>query len=144
MSQERVTDRPWERFPELPGALPAMKKALQVRARHKRVRYLLFRLRKEVENSRGVIPTKLEGIDLPAGFVEYFLTAPIRWAQLPDGRAAKIVGGHLRTPAEIGGLATFASRWDVNSDLVVYSRHRTIWQEWQSTLARVVPVLGEE
>jgi len=37
----------------------------------------------------------------------------------------------------------FAIKWDVDADLKVYLRHSSVWQEWNATLMRVVPVLGE-
>ena len=144
-SKVRSELRIWEQYPELPEALPSMREQLQKRARHKRVRYLLFRLMNEAKKGKD-IPSKLDGVDLPPGFVDHFLTAEIRLLQLPTGQMARIVDGEIRTPShpKIGGFATFASKWDVNEDLEVYSRHRSIWQEWRSTLERVVPILGQE
>lgn len=136
--------RVWESYPDLPDALPDMREQLQKRKRHKNVRYLLFRLRHAVEKSGGAIPSKLDGVDLPPGFVEHFLTSEIGIVELPTGQRARIVEGRLRTPSEIGGFATFAERWDVDSKLRLYSRHRSVWQEWNATLRRVVPILGEE
>jgi len=135
--------RVWEKYPDLPDGPAAMKESLQKRMRHKQTRYLLFRLRTEVEKHGGVIPNKLDGIDLPPGFVDHFLTAEIRCVELPTGQQAEIVGGRIRTPSEIGGFGTFASRWDVDVDLNVYSRHRSVWQEWDGVISRVAPILEE-
>lgn len=145
----RKKKHPWEQYPELPEAPSGIDKAtlfkLQARKRHKNARYLLFRLRTLTEKG-APIPDRFfdDGLELPLGFVEHFLTAPITRIQLPNGERAMIVDGRIRTPSEIGGLLMFAARWDVDPDLQVYSRHRSIHAEWNSVLERVVPVLGEE
>ena len=147
-SKVRPELRVWERYPDLPEALPGLRRDLQIKARRKRVRYLLFRLMNEAKKGKG-IPQKLDGVDIPPGFVDHFLTAEIRIAEVPTSKGVmrvEIVGGEIRTPShpKIGGFATFASKWDVDGNLNVYSRHMTVWQEWRTTLERVVPILGKE
>lgn len=141
--QVKSKHRSWEKYPELPGAIPQIREQLQKRKRHKNVRYLLFRFKNEVEKG-NTNPSKLDDFDVPPGFIEHFLTAPIHIVQLPTGQMARIVEGRIRTPSEIGGLGSFAIRWDVDENLNVYSRHRSVWAEWRATLERVVPILGEE
>lgn len=133
----------WEEYPDLPDTQLEIRKQLQVRKRHKNVRYILFRLQTEVKKGNSN-PSQLDDIVVPPGFIEHFLTAPITRIQLPTGQRANIVEGRIRTPSELGGFETFAIRWDVDADLHVFSRHRSVWAEWRSTLERVVPVLGEE
>lgn len=143
MGDVLVGARPWELYPELPDAPPESRRDLQIRRRHHDVRYMLFRLRNEA-HKRGGTPyaAQIGNLTIPPGFVDHFLSAPINWVQLPDGKIYKIVEGKIRTPLDIGGLGTFASRWDVNSDLVVYSRHQSVWSEWNSVLQARVPIFG--
>jgi hypothetical protein len=137
--------RVWEKYPDLVDAPSDIREKLQRRKRHKNVRYLMFRLRNAMEKNGGVIPSSFDdGYPIPPGFVDHFLTMEIGIIELPTGQRARIVEGRLRTPSEIGGFATFAERWDVDEKLRVYSRHRSVWQEWNATLRRVVPILGEE
>ena len=114
-----------------------MRERLEVRRRHKQVRYLCFRIQTLIEQGLPL----LGNVDLPPGFDAFWLGE--RAEYLIDPRGKRAPPRHGRTVAEMGGWGGFAKTWDVDEELRVYERHSSIWQEWNATLARVVPVLGE-
>lgn len=135
----------WEEFPELPHLSGRALVVLSRRRRHRAVRYGLFRLQNAVVQEKD---PSIECADLPAGFADYWWDQKPKYAMKPSptgGMVQTEVEEHrMRAVKDNGGYATFAILWDVDADLNVYLRHNSIWQEWNLTLQRVVPVLGEE
>ena len=133
----------WEKYPEL-SHLPisSARDQLESRRRHRQVRYWLFRLKTAVEKSEPLNDPPL----LPH-FVDFWLAEKPAYQMAPmqGGALARVPVADVRnvSVAELGGYMQFAIKWEVDADLKVYLRHSSVWQEWNATLMRVVPVLGE-
>lgn len=128
--------RQWEDLTTLPHLKGEMRERLEARQRHKQVRYLCFRIQTLTDQGKSV----RGNVDLPPGFEAFWLGERAEYSV--DPRGAKAPPKHGRTVAEMGGWATYAIRWDIDEELRVYERHSSVWQEWNATLTRVVPVLG--
>ncbi len=131
----------WEVLPVL-SHIPSkeLRDKLEVRQRQKKVRYMLFRLKNQADKKEP-----LEQVDgLLPGFIEFWLGEKPVYAKDPRGNKIPVPPNKNKHIFEIGGYKTFATTWDVDSDLLVYLRHSSVWQEWNVTLAKIVPVLGQE
>lgn len=138
--------KPWEQYPKLVHIANAqMREQLESRRRHRQVRYLLFRLKTEVD--KGASPSKVRR--LPSGFAGFWAKEEPEYMLRPMPGSTEMIRSEIPEKLkglrvdQLGGYAAFASRWDVDADLVVYLRWSSIWQEWAATLMRVVPILGE-
>ena len=136
-------NRPWEDYPTLDHlASRELREAMESRRRHRQVRYMLFAIKTSLD--KGETPT-----DPLPGFMDFWLNEKPQYAMTPrpgsTGLAKISVDPRLADlpVSMLGGFEAFASKWDVDADLVVYLRWSSIWQEWNATLARVVPTLGE-
>ena len=135
----------WEQFPQLEHLTGHQRTMMEYRRRHRAVRYGCFRLQTAVMKAEDVAKSCAE---LPAGFADYWLEQKAKYAVQPgsDGQLEKAeVPAHKKgkTVEQMGGYVTFALFWDIDPNLNVYLRHSSIWQEWNATLMRVVPILGE-
>lgn len=135
-----MADNPWEVSPKLEHLSGNLREQMERRRRHKKVRYLLFRLQTAEESGRPV-----EEVDgLPDKFAIFWLgEEPLYSVDHRKNKLAVPINKRKKV-RELGGYSAFAKIWDVDEDLIVYIRHSTIWQEWNSTLHRVVPILGED
>lgn len=131
---------PWSSFPELAHLPPGeLRKKVEARTRLRKVRYMLYRLRTQAEKRQP-----LEQVDgLLPGFVNFWLLEQPAYALAPTGAKIEVPVNKRKPVVELGGYATFAQAWDVDEDLMVYLRHVSVWQEWNSIMHRVVPVLGD-
>lgn len=131
--------KPWDIKPKLDHLSGVLREQMEERRRHRQVRYLLFALQTAKEAGRP-----LESVpDLPPGFIEFWLHEKPSY-QLDHNKARHpIAPDRCVYVHQLGGYSEFAKRWDVDADLLVYLRHSSVWQEWNTTLARVVPILGE-
>lgn len=135
----------WERFPSLIHLKdqPQLREEMEARRRHRMVRYLLFRLQNQVEKGEP-----LEVVSgLPPGFTEFWVGEKPRYLMRPtlNGLVPTNVPANMdRFVGDLGGYASFAKVWDVDPELYVYIRHRSVWHEWNTKLMQIVPVLGEE
>ena len=130
----------WERraeFKHIP--IGKFKEQLETRNRLKKVRYMVFRLRTQIEKNEPL--TDIEGL-LP-GFIDFWLAEKPLYAIDPRGNKIAVPHHKNRSVFDLGGYATFAQNWDVNEDLHVYIRHSSIWQEWNATLYKIVPIMGD-
>jgi len=127
----------WEKYPEFPHLKGKLREQVEARKRHKLVRYMLFRLKTAADQNQDL---GASGI-YPPGFIEFWLAETPKYMVTANGR--KELPDRNRTVHELGGYSEFATKWDVDADLFVYLRHSSVWQEWNATLMRVVPVLGE-
>lgn len=138
MSNAKII-KPWEVYPQLDHLTGPAREMLESRKRHRQVRYLLFSLQTAIGNGKS-----LNTVACPDGFVEFWLKEKPTYQIDPTGRKTTVTDQHKKKNVEdLGGYALFATKWDVDADLQVYIRHSSVWQEWNSTLMRVVPVLGE-
>jgi len=141
------TARSWEVFPSLEHIVEMeQRRKLEKRRRHRQVRYLLFRIQNALgkgEDPKRTVP------GIPPGFLDFWLgeypvylvrpvlgTETLSKKDVPPGLGKKQV-------VDLGGYEAFAIKWDVDPDLDVYLRWSSVWQEWNATLARVAPILGE-
>jgi hypothetical protein len=115
----------WEKLPELPH-LDNLEKGDETRRRKrlKDIRYILFRLQNAEQGGAEA------DIDIPEGFVEHWLSQRVT---LLDGMETEV--------RNVGGITTFAKRWDINVDLEVYARKASIHKEWDRKLRSIVPAL---
>ena len=129
----------WEKFPPMLHLAGAARENLERRRRHRHVRYWCFRMQTLVTTDRP-----LEGAELMPGFVEFWLEQKPLYLIDPRGNKVESPEHQKKKMVhDLGGYATFAELWDVDADLEVYLRHSSIHHEWNLTLMRVVPVLGE-
>lgn len=127
----------WERYPELDHLSGEHREQAERRRRHRQVRYLLYSLQRQRE--------KGEELSVPVpGFVEFWLCEKPEYCVGPNGDRGPVPDAKQVPVHELGGYRTFAKAWDVDADLIVYLRHASVWQEWNATLARVVPILGDD
>jgi hypothetical protein len=131
--------REWEYFPELPHLHGEVRKAMEIRRRLRTVRYVLFRLQTQTEKGEPLVASTM-----PPGFIEFWLGEKPRYSVDPRGRKTHVPVHKNLFITDLGGYASFAKVWDIDSDLFVYLRHRSIWHEWATKLQQVVPVLGDE
>lgn len=132
--------REWALFPSLAHLNPGeFRDKLEERRRLRKVRYMLFSLKTQVdkgaplENAGGLLP----------GFVPFWLGEKPLYAVDPNGKKMPVPPNKTKAVHELGGFASFATVWDVDEDLNVYIRHISVWQEWNATLHRAVPIMGE-
>jgi len=111
---------------------------MERRRRMRHVRYWCFRLQTAVTGSRP-----LEGPEKQPGFIEFWLEQKPIYAIDPKGEKIPVPKEKKLTIEDLGGYAEFARIWDVDEDLEVYIRHASVWHEWNLTLMRVVPYLGD-
>lgn len=131
---------PWEAYPNLEHiASITERKIMEIRRRHRKVRYLLFSL--QTKEEKGEPLTNVP--NLPPYFVEFWLQEKPKYLVDARGRKNDVPLHRMRTVIQMGGYKEFAKKWDVDSDLMVYMRHASVWQEWNATLMRVVPTIGE-
>jgi len=137
---EAPIEKIWELMPVL-DHLPQGKyrEQIEARARQKKVRYLLFRLRNQIEKKEPL--EKVENL-LP-GFIDFWLTEKPAYAIGPNGTKVPVPSNKNKYVCEMGGYGTFAQYWDVDSELIVYLRHASVWQEWNMTLSRVAPIITD-
>ena len=139
MTTRKKTGNPWESYPNLAHLSGDARAQMQRRRRHRAVRYGLYCLQNQ---ETGGAKAK----DLPKGFRGYWLEQKPQYALEPSGEGLRKapVPENKDFPIEIlGGYAQFATLWDVDEDLNVYLRHSSVWQEWNATLMRVVPIIGQ-
>ena len=140
---------PWEAFPGLDHMRGEGRVMMEYRRRHRAIRYGLFRLKNALEAGRDPIKELADVLGKDAdNFANYWLQ------QMPEYAVEPGAGGQMRkvdvpankiVPVEkLGGYLQFAKVWDVDPNLKVYIRFLSVWQEWNATLMRVVPILGEE
>lgn len=103
------------------------------------MRYLLFSMQNAME--KGLPPETVP--NLPDYFIEFWLKEHPLYEINARGEAVTVAAHHSITVERLGGYLQFAKKWDVDADLRVYIRFSSVWQEWNATLTRVVPVLGE-
>lgn len=132
-------DKVWELYPKLDHLTGNMRLQLEERVRLRKVRYKLFRLQTQIE--KGAPIEEVE--DLLPGFVEFWLNEVPQYSLDPKKLKQPVPENKLCPVKDLGGFKSFAKVWDVDHDLKVYLRHSSVWQEWNATLHRVVPILGE-
>jgi hypothetical protein len=130
----------WANLPMLEHLPPGqMREQLETRRRLRKIRYMLYSLRTQCEKKEP-----LENVpDLLPGFIKFWLNEKPSYALDPIGKKIPVPQNKNKTINELGGYATFAQVWDVDHELNVYIRHSSVWQEWNSTLSRVVPMIGD-
>lgn len=130
----------WDKYPALMHLVPgASREKLEARVRLKKIRYMLYRLRTQVEKNEAL--EQVEGL-LP-GFIDFWLNEKPLYALDPRGQKIPVPKNRQVPVSQLGAYGSFAQTWDVDEDLMVYVRHTSVWQEWNATLHRVVPMLGE-
>lgn len=135
-----MPEYPWEISPNFEHLSGVLREQMERRRRHKQVRYLLFRLQTAEESGRAI-----ESVDkLPDKFAMFWLGEEPLYAVDHNKNKISVPVNKRKKIRELGGYAAFAKIWDVDEDLIVYIRHATIWQEWNTTLQRVVPILGDD
>lgn len=132
-------DKLWELYPKLDHLTGTMREQLEERRRLRKVRYMLFRLRTQVERKNPL--EDIEGL-LP-GFIEFWENEVPLYGLDPQKRKCPVPEHKAQKTKDLGGFGTFAQNWDVDHDLNVYLRHSSVWQEWNATLHRIVPIIGE-
>lgn len=143
----------WQKYPRMDHLEGSAKAIMEHRKRHKNIRYLLFRLKNDLDNGLTIRDPKKEDYnflqtDLP-GFINFWLMEKPLYLVSPTTvvNQFKKVGVPYsvkgKTVADLGGFKQFAIIWDVDADLNVYLRWSSVWQEWAATLMRVVPLLQE-
>jgi len=130
---------PWEQYPELAHLSGEQRQKLEERVRLRKIRYMLYRLRTQTEKKEPL--EAVEGL-LP-GFIAFWLGEKPVYQVGPKGEKTAVPPNKMRTVFELGAYGTFAAMWDVDEELNVYLRHSSVWQEWNNTLQRIVPILGE-
>jgi len=137
----------WEQYPALLHLEDrALRLKMESRKRHKQVRYYLFRMQNQIAKKESV--DLVDG--LPPGFHDFWLGEKPEYMMQPQPgtdqlQRVEIPPKLVGVPVEnLGGYTEFAKRWDVDPDLAVYLRWSSIWSEWNATLMRVVPILGED
>ena len=138
-----MVEHNWEKYPELSHLKGSARDELESRRRQRQVRYWLFRLKNDAEKGKPLKdPRGLPHfVDFWLGESPSYAMIPIQGGKLIRGPVAKM---HNVAVAQLGGYEQFAIRWDVDDELKVYLRHSSVWQEWNATLMRVVPVIGGE
>ncbi len=140
---------PWEQFPDLGHLTGETKVMMEYRRRHRAVRYGCFRLQTAIAAGRDPIADLKDVLGKDAdSFANYWLNGVAKYALIPgpDGNLQKTdvpTNKAGKKVEDMGGYLTFAELWDIDPNLNVYLRHSSIWQEWNATLMRVVPILGE-
>lgn len=131
---------PWERYPTLAHLSGTQLERMQRRRRQRLTRYWLFRFQHAEEHGE---PYPEPEPKMP-GFTSFWLEQVPAYQINPRGLREPVDPTKKGLPVEhFGGYAQFGTLWDVDEDLEVYLRHSSVWQEWNATLYRVVPVLGE-
>ncbi|MDH3376163.1 MAG: hypothetical protein OEQ39_04235 [Gammaproteobacteria bacterium] len=136
--QRRKQVNEWEKYPLLDHLQGKQREDMERRRRMRHVRYWCFRLQTAVTGSRP-----LEGPEKQPGFIEFWLEQKPIYAIDPKGEKIPVPKEKKLTIEDLGGYAEFARIWDVDEDLEVYIRHASVWHEWNLTLMRVVPYLGD-
>jgi hypothetical protein len=130
----------WALYPRLDHlAAGPGKEKLELRRRLRKVRYTLFSLKNCVDNS-----TPLEDANPMPGFIDFWLESKPVYAIAPNGSRTDVALNNQKAIENLGGYASFATVWDVDAELNVFIRHISIWQEWNATLHRVVPIMGDQ
>lgn len=130
----------WDKYPELMHLAPGTsREKLEARVRLKKIRYMLYRLRTQTEKKEPL--DKVDGL-LP-GFIDFWLNEKPLYALDPRGQKVPVPKNKQLPVSALGAYGSFAQTWDVDEELMVYVRHTSVWQEWNATLHRVVPILGE-
>jgi len=131
----------WEKFPQFPHLSGVMRERMEKRRRHKQVRYLIFCL----QTANGKSEDLAGSGEYPPGFIEFWLAETPKYAISPKGERVQLPV-HLKGKRvfELGGYKEFAKKWDVDDELFVFIRHSSIWQEWNTKLAMMVPSIQEE
>ena len=65
----RPTGNPWDRLPELPHLAGDQRARMELRRRHRAVRYGLFRLKTAVDQEQDIAKASA---DLPPGFADFW------------------------------------------------------------------------
>jgi len=128
----------WEKYPKLDHLTGSARDVMETRRRHRQVRYMLYSL--QTAEEKGV---PLQTVSPLPGFVEFWLQEKPKYQISPLGKRIKVPDNRDVQVFALGGYKQFAKRWDVDEELMVYLRHSSVWQEWNATLMRVVPILGE-
>ena len=130
----------WQKFPEkeLSHLHGKALEVMQIRRRQRLVRYWCFRLQTLEEQARP-----LQGPELMTGFIEFWLEQKPVYAIDTKGNKVEVPPEKAMTVEALGGYSQFAKKWDVDENLDVYIRHLSVWQEWNLTLMRVVPYIGD-
>jgi hypothetical protein len=134
-----MSKKEWECFPELLHLHGEVRQKMEIRRRLHDVRYVLFRLQTQTEKGERLVAP-----GMPPGFIEFWLGEKPKYLVDPRGRKTDVPIHKNLFIADLGGYASFAKVWDVDSGLFVYLRHRSIWHEWSTKLQQIVPVLGDE
>jgi len=132
---------PWEQLVALPHLSGEMRERLERRKRLKQVRYICFGIQKDLGLNKSL--SEASRNVFIQGFVDFWLHQVPKYMVSPTKQIIPVPEKWQVPVHELGGYEQFAKRWDVDHDLNVYLRHSSIWQEWNATLMRVVPVLGE-
>lgn len=132
-------EKVWEYYPKLDHLTGKMREQLEERRRLRAIRYKLFRFQTSLGKNEP-----LESVeDIPRGFIDFWLSQKPEYAIDPRGIKINVPADKMNMVSELGGYSSFAKIWDVDADLRVYLRHSSVWQEWNATLHRIVPVVGE-
>ena len=143
MIKSTSTRNPWEKFPVLNHLSGDLRDQMEVRRRHRAVRYGLFSLQTALEAGRDPMKVEISPGFVSADFAGYFLSrVPVYAVDVHKNRVA-VPANKVKKVEQLGGFQTFAAVWDVDDNLTVYIRHASIHQEWNARLMAVVPVLGE-
>lgn len=128
----------WEKFPDLGHLDGQVRTDMQVRRRHRHVRYWCYRLQNLIATDR-----ELEGPEKQPGFIEFWLEQKPLYALDPRNEKISVPKDKKLKVKDIGGYLQFARIWDIDKDLNVYIRHSSVWHEWNLTLMKIVPFLGD-
>jgi len=128
----------WEKYPKLDHLQGKQRDDMERRRRMRHVRYWCYRLQTAFETAR-----ELEGPEKQPGFIEFWLEQKPLYAIDPMGNKIAVPQDKRLTVEDLGGYKEFARIWDIDEDLEVYIRHSSVWHEWNLTLMRVVPFLGD-
>lgn len=139
-TKESSLGKAWALYPRLDHLADGpFKIQLEARRRLRKVRYNLFSLKTCVDNNRPLVDLE----ELP-GFAPFWLDEEPVYAIDPNGDKIPVAPKRQKAVSDLGGFASFATVWDVDDDMNVYIRHSSVWQEWNATLHRVVPILGDQ
>jgi len=137
MARKKINQ--WEKYPKLDHLQGRQREDMERRRRHRHVRYWCYRLQNLFQKGER----KLEGPEKSPGFIEFWLEQKPEYALGPQKERIPVPEDKKMRVEDLGGYLQFARIWDIDDDLNVYIRHSSVWHEWNLTLMRVVPFLGD-
>jgi hypothetical protein len=137
MPRKKINE--WEKYPKLDHLRGTQRDDMEKRRRHRHVRYWCYRLQTLFQKGER----KLVGPEKSPGFIEFWLEQKPHYAVNTKKERIKVPKDKKITVDDLGGYLQFARIWDIDDELNVYIRHSSVWHEWNLTMMRVVPFLGD-